>query len=48
MGEKWAEKLRKIRGKSAPKNDLQNGGKNGVIFLEKYALENDEIFEVKF
>ncbi len=44
MGEKWSEKWGKIRVKDDPKN----GVKNGVIFLEKYALKRGDFFGVKF
>jgi len=44
VGEKWGEKLRKIR----PKDDPKNGVKNGVIFLEKYALERGDFLGAKF
>ena len=43
MGGKGSEKWGKIRSNDDPKN----GVKNGVLFHEKSALENDDIFAGK-
>jgi len=43
VGGKGSEKWGKIRVKDDPKNEV----KNGVLFLEKSALENEDIFGLK-